>query len=82
MENVQQMAWPDAQYSDRYEKCADVLLVLDNGTAIPCHSQILSMHSAVLCNMLARLGRPAQRESKVPLPDFTEAQCSALLRYL
>ena len=62
-------------------KTADVLLVLDDGAAILCHSQILSMHSAVICNMLADL---AQHEGKVniPLPGFTEAQCSALLAYL
>ena len=62
-------------------KAADVLLVLDNGVAVLCHSQILSMHSAVICNMLSDL---AQHEDKVkiPLPDFTEAQCLALLAYL
>lgn len=62
---------------------ADVLLVLDNGKAILCHSQILSMHSAVLCNMFADLGAGQHNERvTVPLADFTEAQCLALLTYL
>ena len=63
------------------KEAADVHLVLDDGTAILCHSQILSKHSAVFGNMFSDL---AQQEGKVkiPLPEFTEAQCSALLAYL
>ena len=64
-------------------KTSDVLLVLDNGAAIPCHSQILSMHSAVLCNMFADVAASQRNEKvKVPVADFTEAQCSAVLAYL
>ena len=79
MEDPKQVSLPNA--SEAFMKAADVLLVLDDGTAVLCHSQILSMHSAVICNMLADL---AQHEGKVsvPLPEFTEAQCSALLAYL
>ena len=62
-------------------KSADALLVLDDGAAIQCHSQILSMHSTVICSMLSDL---TQHDGKVniPLPGFTEAQCSALLAYI
>ena len=58
-----------------------MLLVLDDGTAVPCHSHILTKHSAVFCNMFSDL---AQHEGmvRIPLPEFTEAQCSALLAYL
>ena len=79
MEHAKQISLPDA--SEAFMKAGDVLLVLDNGVAIQSHSQILSMHSAVICNMLSDL---AQKDGKVsiPLPEFTEAQCSALLAYL
>ena len=53
MDDVKQLSLPNV--SGDFMKSADVLLVLDDGTAIPCHSQILSLHSAVLCNMLADL---------------------------
>ena len=54
----------------RFNKAADVLLILDGGAAILCHSQILAMHSAVFCDMRSDL---VQHEGKVriPLPDFT-----------
>ena len=79
MENAKQLTL--ANISEAYMKTADVLLVLDDGVAILCHSQILSKHSAVFCNMFSDL---AQHEGKVkiPLPGFSEAQCSALLTYL
>ena len=83
MDNVKQMAWPNAQYWDRYTRCADVLLILDNGTAVPCHSKMLSLHSAVLRNMLEDLaGQHNDEKIRIPLPCFTEAQCSALLKWL
>ena len=54
--------------SKEFMKSADVLLVLDNGMAILCHSQILSLHSAVLRNMLADLPAKEQDERlKIPL---------------
>ena len=68
--------------SKAFMDMADVLLVLDDGVAMPCHSQTLAMHSAVLCNMIADLSCQHNEEIKVPLVDFTEAQCSALLTYL
>ena len=69
--------------SEAHMKSADVLLILDDGAAIPCHSQILSMHSAVLCNMLEDLAASQHHEKvKVPLPNFTQEQCLALLAYL
>ena len=81
MENGKQLSLPGA--SEAFMKTADVLLVLDDGMAILCHSQILSLNSAVLCNMLADLGPSQHNEKvKVPLADFTEAQCMALLKYL
>ena len=64
-------------------RSADVVLMLDDGVAILCHSQILSLHSAVIRGMLAEL--PAGQHDdpiNIPLVDFTEAQCSALLSYL
>ena len=61
---------------------ADMLLILDGGLGILCHSQILSLHSTVICNMLADLAGEQVERVKFPLPDFTEAQCSALLAYL
>ena len=82
MENVKQMAWSHAQYWDRYTKCADVLLLLDNGTAILCHSKMLSLHSPVLRNMLEDLAGQHDEKIRIPLPCFSEAQCSALLKYL
>ena len=61
----------------------DMLLVLSDGVAILCHSQILALHSAVFRNMLAdKPARQLDGRVEVPLPDFTEAQCSALLCYL
>ena len=81
MENAKQLSLPNACVE--FMNTADVLLVLDDGVAIRCHSQILSLHSAVLCNMLADLAASQHNEKvRVPLPDFTEAQCSALLAYL
>lgn len=59
-----------------------VLLVLDDGVGILCHSQMLSLHSAVLCNLLADVTTKHGERVKIPLADFTEAQCSALLAYL
>ena len=81
MEHAKQLSLPGV--SKDFMNDADVLLVLDDGTAIPCHSQILSLHSTVLRNMIADL--PASKRSErtnIPLADFTEAQCSALLTYL
>lgn len=79
---IKRLALPDV--SEDFMDSADVLLVLDDGVAIPRHSQILSLHSAVLRNMLADL--PAGQRSgpliEVPLPNFREAQCSAVLVYL
>ena len=80
MENAKELILPNI--SKVFMKTADMLLVLDDGVAILCHSQILSMHSAVLCNMLADLASQRNEKVSVPLPDFTEAQCSALLAYL
>ena len=68
---------------EEFMKSADVLLVLSNGSAILCHSQILALHSAVFRNMLADLpARQSDGRARVPFPDFTEAQCFALLAYL
>ena len=69
--------------SDDFMKTADVLLLLDSGAAILCHSQILCLHSAVLRNMLADLvaSQRTTKRLRIPLADFTEAQCSALLAY-
>ena len=51
--------------------------------AVLCHSQILALHAAVFRNMLADLpARQSDGRVRVPFPDFTEAQCSALLAYL
>ena len=36
----------------------------------------------MICNMLADLAGEQVERVKFPLPDFTEAQCSALLAYL
>ena len=46
MENVKQVSLPDV--TEAFTKSADALLDLDDGIAIQCHSQILSMHSAVI----------------------------------
>ena len=71
-----------ADLSDAWFKSADVCLVLDDCTAIPCHSKVLSMHSAVIRNMLEDLASQPDEKVETPLPDFSEAQCSALLEYL
>ena len=81
--NTKHLLPPDV--SDAWFKSADVCLVLDDGTAIPCHSDVLSMHSAVIGNMLEDVASQHDQENKMvelPLPDFSEAQCTALLRYL
>ena len=79
-ENTKQLTLPIV--SKAFMDIADVLLVLDDGVAMPCHSQTLSMHSAVLCNMLADLAGQRNEKIRIPLAGFTEAQCSALLKYL
>ena len=69
--------------ADDFMKTADALLVLDDGVAIRCHSQILCLHSAVLRNMLADLAASQHtKRVRIPLADFTEAQCTELLAYL
>ena len=81
MEPAKQLSLPNV--TKDFMNDADVLLVLDDGTAILCHSQILSLHSTVLRNMIADLAASKQNERfNIPLADFTEAQCSALLAYL
>ena len=78
---IKRLAVPDV--SEEFMNSADVLLILHDGVAIPCHSQILSMHSAVLRNMLADLPACQHKELRsIPLADFTEAQCSAVLAHL
>ena len=68
---------------EAFMESADVLLVLDDGGAILCHSHILAMHSAVLCNMLADLDVSQPDEQiKVPLADFSAEQCLAVISYL
>ena len=67
---------------EAFTKTADVLLVLDSGVAILCHSQVLSTHSTVLSNMFRDVGSQHDNKVRIPLTDFTEAQCSALLNYL
>ena len=82
MQTGKQLSLPNV--SNAFMKTADVLLVLDDGVAISCHSQILCLHSAVLRNMLADLAANQQTKGvlSIPLADFTEAQCSALLTFL
>ena len=80
MDNAKLLTLPDI--SEAFMKTADMLLLLDDGVAIPCHTQLLSMHSAVLCNMLTDLSSQSDEIVKVPLADFTEEQCSAVLAYL
>ena len=80
MKNANQVSLPNVLKA--FMKGADVLLVLNNGIAIPCHSQILSMHSALFCNMLADLPGLPNEKIKVPLADFTVEQCLVLLAYL
>ena len=81
MKHAKQLSLPGV--SEVFMKDADVVLVLDDGTAILCHSQILSLHSTVLRNMIADLAASKQNERvNIPLADFTEAQCSTLLMYL
>ena len=80
--NTKHLLPPDV--SDAWFKSADVCLVLDNGTAIPCHSDVLAMHSAVISNVLEDVGSQHTKQEKMvelPLPAFSEAQCVALLRY-
>lgn len=60
-------------------KSADIRLVLDDGIAIPCHREVLSLHSAVFSNMLEDLVSQHNEIVEIPLPDFSEAQCLALL---
>lgn len=57
-------------------------MIGDYGVAVPCHSHILSMHSAVLCNALKESAREHDGKVRLRLADFTEAQCSALVGYL
>ena len=81
MENAKRLSLPNV--SEAFMNTADVLLVLNDGVAIQCHSQVLSLHSAVLCNMLADLADSQRTEKvRIPHPTFTEVQCLALLKYL
>ena len=80
MDDAKVLTLPDI--SEAFMKTADVVLVLDDGTGIECHSKILSMHSSVLCNMLADFSTQNDGIGKVPLAGFTKTQCSALLAYL
>ena len=80
MEDVKQLSLP--KVPEAFMRGADVLLVLDDGVGIPCHSQILSMHSTVICNMLSDLASHDNEKVKVPLAEFTAEQCLLLLAYL
>ena len=74
---------PVPNTSGAFASIADVLLVLDDRKTMLCHSHILSTHSAELCNMFADLGASQHNERvTLPLADFTEAHCSAILTYL
>ena len=80
-QNTTQLRLPNVP--EAFMDSADVLLVLDECVTIPCHSHILAMHSAVLCNMLADLdSSQPDEEIKIPLADFTAEQCLAVLDYL
>ena len=68
--------------SPAFMETADALLALDDGAAVPCHSQILSMHSPVLCNMLKDLVSEHKEVVRILLAGFTQAQCLALLECL
>lgn len=80
MESEKQLSLPNV--SERFMATADMVLVLDDGVGVLCHSQVLALHSTVICNMLADLAGERLDRIKFPLPDFTEAQCSALLAWL
>lgn len=80
MKNAKQLTLPNI--SKAFMDLADVLLVLDDGAVVPCHSQTLAMHSAVLCNMFSDLAGQRNEKIRIPLAEITEAQCSALLGYL
>ena len=70
---------PTLPVSQAFMETADVLLVLDDGAAVPCHSQILAMHSPVLFSLLRDVPNEHNEVVRIPLADFTQAQCSALL---
>ena len=80
MANVKQLIMTNMP--EAFTKTADMLLVLDSGVAILCHSEVLSTHSAVLSNMLKDMGSQHDDKVRIPLPDFTEMQCGAVLKYL
>ena len=80
MQRVVQLQLPNV--SLRHIASADMLLVLDNGVSVLCHSQIMLLHSAVLCNLMKDSPRQHNGTVMLPLADFTETQCSALLAYL
>ena len=66
MDNVKQLSLHNVPRE--LMQSADVLLVLDVGAAILCHSLILSLHSAVLRTMFADLpARQGNERVKVPL---------------
>ena len=80
MDNAEQVSLPSVP--EAIVETADVLLVLDDGIVIPCHGHILSMHSAVICNMLEDLTSQLNEKIQIPLADFTAEQCLVLLEYL
>ena len=80
LERVKQLSLPNV--SERYMATADMVLILDSGVGVLCHSQILALHSTVICNMLTDLAGEHPGRIKFPLPEFTETQCSALLAWL
>lgn len=64
------------KFSEAYMESGDVLLVLDDGVAMICHSQTLSMHSRVYCKMFEDLASEHDKRTRISLPDFTESQCT------
>ena len=68
--------------SDAYMRSGGVLLVLEEGVAMICHSQILSLHSSVFFKMFEDLASKHDKRTRIPLSGFTESQCSDVLAYL
>ena len=80
MEVIQELNLRNAPKT--YMSSGDVLLVDEDGIAIVCHSQILSLHSSVFCKMFEDLASERGKRTRIPLPGFTGSQCLDVLAYL
>lgn len=80
MEVIKRIVLP--KFSETYMESGDVLLVLDDGVAMICHSHILSVHSSVFRKTFEDTASEDDKRTRISLPNFTESQCTVVLAWL